>query len=108
MSDFTKYLPSDEQLAAVAHNTALYLTCNQPDALDDLKDEILAAIEKAVRRERLEAKAEVIDEIYFEDGNLPPIISRDGPIPVVVDSQDLRKRKESLEAALAALDAEEG
>lgn len=36
------WMPSDESLAALAHNTALYLTCEKSDALDELKDLLLA------------------------------------------------------------------
>lgn len=55
------WMPSDESLAALAHNTALYLTCEKSDALDELKDLLLAT--------GLRAQVEALESWYDSDAD---------------------------------------
>ena len=118
MSDHVpSWMPSDETLRATAHNCTLYATCNRQDPMEDLRDVIEEAVEKALaeqkqqlerrhnefwnalltkrearhKREVLEARLEVLEEAN----------ARQYPYQSILDQLD------RYNAELAALDAGE-
>lgn len=69
MSDHVpSWMPSDETLRATAHNCTLYANCYQPDPMEDLRDVIEEAVEKAVRAHDSERFGQYLLDMRGIDG----------------------------------------
>lgn len=129
MTEQPKWMPSDESLTNLAHNTALWLVCMDSDALEELKETIRAAVEKAtayfeterlqaawaelaqerarhareIERARLEAKIDAFDSCWTYT------TTSHGPddIRLCVTVENVRQAVDELSAALAALTTSE-